>query len=271
MDYINLNSHRGIVNLFADYVLKRLVTNEGIDATIEVTNCGKFFLVNGLTNSKKLLNLHIVKGEFYKEYEKTLKELGYEQINVVDTITYEVELSNKDERLFTFYRTDRPVYSNEVFDFISKPNDLLYFSLSNSGFIELDYSEDKTTDLESFTYSPINITSEFPHGHSWNMGRGQLYYSEYISNQIFNVIKTDKLTFKFSTLKDENDDFKIRVISNSIYPEKTIVSMVLDNFDFNLPSLQNKISGYDILKDILEPTGEKPWLIKDKKKGLVIF
>jgi hypothetical protein len=47
--------------------------------------------------------------------------------------------------------------------------------------------------------------------------------------------------------------------------------MVLDNFDFNLPSLQNKISGYDILKDILEPTGEKPWLIKDKKKGLVIF
>tara|TARA_R110001599_G_scaffold129725_7_gene304312 strand:- start:14749 stop:15564 length:816 start_codon:yes stop_codon:yes gene_type:complete len=271
MDYINLKSHRGVVNLLADYILNKLITDVTIEATIEVTNCGKFFLVNGLTNSKKILSLHIIKEDFYKEYESLLKDLGYEQINVVDTITYDVELATKDEQSFNFYHTKRPIFSKEVIDFTSETTDLSYQSFSNLGFIELDYSEEKTTDLEQFKYSPINITSEFPHGYSWEMGRGNLYYSEYICNQLFNVIRVKELLFKFSTLKDKNDDFKIRVISDSIYSEKTIVSMILDNFNFNITSLKENMSGYNLLNDILNPLGDKPWLVKDKTKGLIIF
>ncbi|MDB4234991.1 hypothetical protein N9828_00685 [bacterium] len=217
------------------------------------------------------MSLHLIKEDFYKEYESSLKVLGYEQINVVDTITYDVELTTKDEHSFNFYHTKRPIFSKEVIDFISETTDLSYHSFSNSGFIELDYSEEKTTDLEQFKYSPINITSEFPHGYSWGMGRGYLYYSEYICNQLFNVINVRELLFKFSTLKDENKDFKIRIISNSIYSEKIIVSMILDNFDFNISSLKEKMVDYNLLDDILEPLENKPWLIKDKTKGLIIF
>ena len=271
MDYINLKSHRGVVNLFADYLLNKLITDVTIDATLEVTDCGKFFLVNGLTNSKKILNLHVIKEDFFKEYESLLTDLGYKQINVVDTITYEVELTTKDEQSFNFYHTKRPIFNKELIDFTSKKTDLSYLSFSNSGFIELDYSEEKTTKLEQFKYSPMNITSEFPNGYSWEMGRGNLYYSEYICNQLFNIIKVKELLFKFSTLKDKNDDFKIRVISNSIYSEKTIISMILDNFNFNISSLKEMMSDYNLLNDILDPLGDKPWLVKDKTKGLIIF
>lgn len=271
MDYINLNSHRGIVNLLADYILKEITTGPEIESSIQVTNCGKFFLVNGLTNSETILDLGKIKMDFITEYKSLLSKFGYETINIVDTITYELDLKKKSEHSFTFYNTQRPIYDKTIFEFLDKDTDLNYQSMSNSGFIELDYSEDGTENLIDFNYSPLNISSDFPHGHSWGMGRGVLYYCEYLTNQIFNVTNTNKITFKYSEEKDEVDDLKIRIISNSIYPEKTIKSMVLDNFDFNLNVLRDTIKGYDVIKDITEPMGEKPWLIKDKKKGLIIF
>ena len=271
MDYINLKSQRGLVNLFADYILSKIITDHSIDASIEVTNCGKFFLVNGFTNSKNILTLHQVKDEFIEEYKSLANSLGYEQMNIVDTITYDVELTSKNEHSFNLYKTDRPVYSKEVFDFISSKTDLNHLSFSNSGFLELDYSEDNTDEINKFKYSPINISSEFPYGYSWKMGRDKLYYSEYVSNHLFNIINVDKLLFKFSLLKDENDDFKIRIISDSLYSEKTIISMVLDNFDLNVSLLKEKMSNYNLLDDILDPIRNKPWLVKDKTKGLIIF
>ena len=47
--------------------------------------------------------------------------------------------------------------------------------------------------------------------------------------------------------------------------------MILDNFDFNISSLKEKMVDYNLLDDILEPLENKPWLIKDKTKGLIIF
>ena len=47
--------------------------------------------------------------------------------------------------------------------------------------------------------------------------------------------------------------------------------MILDNFNFNITSLKENMSGYNLLNDILNPLGDKPWLVKDKTKGLIIF
>jgi hypothetical protein len=47
--------------------------------------------------------------------------------------------------------------------------------------------------------------------------------------------------------------------------------MVLDNFDLNVSLLKEKMSNYNLLDDILDPMGDKPWLVKDKIKGLIIF
>ena len=135
---------------------------------------------------------------------------------------------------------------------------------------ELDYSEDDTSNLNYYTYSPLNISSEFPYGYSLSMGRQELYYSEYICNQLFDVLLTDKLTFKYSSVKVD-DDNQIDIVSNSIHPKKDIISMVLDVFDFDMLMFNNKIKDYDIIEDTTLPFDKKPWLTRDKIKDLILF
>jgi hypothetical protein len=135
---------------------------------------------------------------------------------------------------------------------------------------ELDYSEDDTSNLNYYTYSPLNISSEFPHGYSLSMGRQELYYSEYICNQLFDVLLIDKLTFKYSSVKVDEDN-QIDIVSNSIHPKKDIISMVLDVFDFDMLMFNNKIKDYDIIEDTTLPFDKKPWLTRDKIKDLTLF
>jgi hypothetical protein len=47
--------------------------------------------------------------------------------------------------------------------------------------------------------------------------------------------------------------------------------MVLDVFDFDMLVFNDKIKGYDIMEDITNPFGDKPWLVKDKLKDLILF
>lgn len=271
MKYININSNRGIVNLFADYVLKSIITNDKIDATIQITDCGKFFIVNGLTNSNNIIDINQVKLSFIEEYKELLSEFGYSQMNVIDTITYGVDLKQKDEYWFTYYNSTRPTYKQRTIDLTKKITKVKYHSISNEPSLELDYGEELTDLPTQFTYSPLNISSEFPYGYSFRMGRGLYYYGEYISYQLFNKILSNKIDIKVSLKKNERDDYDIKIVSDSHYHNSVIESMVLDNFNFDLNHFKTTISDYDFLNDILNPLEPKPWMIHDKKKGLVIF
>jgi hypothetical protein len=268
MDFIKLKSNRGLVNLLADFILMEINENEKYDSVIEVSDFGRFFVVNGMTSRKEIINLSDVTTKFKKEYESLLSELGYEEINVIDLIIYDNELSKKEEFWFTFYNTERPCYSEKTINLSS--TNLKYQKISNSS-IELDFSETKTDNLDFFTYSPLNISSEFPHGYSFNMGRNYYYYSEYICNHLFKTLMCSEISFKCSSIKNLNDDFNIDVISKSIYDKEKIKSLILDVFDFNLSKFKNKITGYSYIKDITEPLGEKPWLVKDEIKNIILF
>ena len=57
MKYINENSNRGLVNLFSDYIVKEINKTHQYDVVVEITDCGKFFVVNGMTNSDKVLDM----------------------------------------------------------------------------------------------------------------------------------------------------------------------------------------------------------------------
>lgn len=271
MKYININSHRGIINLFAEYVLDSIVTTNDIDATIEVTDCGKFFLVNGLTNAKEVKDINEIKMVFIEENKELLKTFGYDNINVIDTITYGVELNQKKEYWFTYYNSKRPIYSKEVTKLVNQLKNTKYMSISNENYIELDYEEELTDKLECYVYSPLNITSEFPYGYSFNMGRGLYYYGEYITNQLFPNFLKDKVEFRLSLVKNESNDFNIKIISNSIYKNEDISSMILDNFNFDLKYLESTLKDYNYMEDLINPFEVKPWMVKDIKKGLVIF
>jgi hypothetical protein len=118
--------------------------------------------------------------------------------------------------------------------------------------------------------APLNVSSEFPHGYSLSMGRQEYYYSEYICNQLFDVILTDKLTFKYSSVKQDEDN-QINIQSMSLFPRKDVISMVLDVFDFDMLIFNDMIKGYNIMEDVTKPFDKKPWLIRDKIKDLILF
>lgn len=276
MKYINENSNRGIVNLFADFLVKEINKTQTYDAVIEVTDCGKFFVVNGMTNSDKILDLVKIKEIFFENHKSQLKNFGYDFINIIDLIVYNRDLKKKTDYTFDFYNSERPIYHNNIIVNIlefpqPKFNSITY---NNRLEYELDYSEEDTSNLEYYTYSPLNITSEFPHGYSLSMGRQELYYSEYICNQLFDVIlstnKYTQLTFKYSSIKVDEDN-QIDISVNSIYPKKDIISMVLDVFDFDMLVFNDRIKDYDIMEDITNPFGDKPWLVKDRIKDLILF
>jgi len=275
MKYFNEKSNKGIVNLFADFLVKEINKTNQYDVVIEVTDCGKFFVVNGLTNTDKILDMIQVKDDFYKEYQTLLDQFNYTNLNIIDLIMYEQELIKKFDYVFDFHNSSRPIYHiGLINDLIDNPqpksNSVSYNN--NRLEYELDFSEDDTSNLSYYTYSPLNISSEFPHGYSLSMGRQELYYSEYICNQLFDVILTDKITFKYSSVKsDEDGDFQIDITSNSIHPKKDIISMVLDVFDFDMLVFNDKIKDYDIIEDLTIPFDKKPWLTKDKTKDLILF
>jgi hypothetical protein len=273
MKYVNENSNKGIVNLFADFLVKEINKTNNYDVVIEVTDCGKFFVVNGLTNTDKILDMIQVKDDFYKEYQTLLDQFNYTNLNIIDLIMYEQELIKKFEYIFDFHNSSRPIYHSSIMnDLIDNPQPKFNSISYNNNRLEyeLDYSEDDTSNLNYYTYSPLNISSEFPHGYSLSMGRQELYYSEYICNQLFDVLLIDKLTFKYSSVKVDEDN-QIDIISNSIHPKKDIISMVLDVFDFDMLMFNDKIKNYDIIEDTTLPFDKKPWLTRDKIKDLILF
>jgi hypothetical protein len=274
MKYINQNSNRGIVNKFADFIVKEIIKENNTDAVIEVTDCGKFFVVNGMTNSDKLLDISSVKQKFIDENKTLLTEFGYETLNVVDLIMYNVELVKKDEYWFTFYNSSRPIYHNKVINFVeNESNDLMYNSVEHNDTlsVEIDFSEEKTKKLPYYTNPPLNITSEYPFGYSLNMGRNFLYFSEYIAHNLFSVIKTDTLIFKMSSRLNSDRDYDIEIKTNSIYSNEDIKSMVLDTFDFNLIKFNKSLSNYDLYDDLAKPFELKSWIVKDKISDLTMF
>jgi len=272
MKYINENSNRGIVNLFADYIVNEINKTHQYDVVIEVTDCGKFFVVNGMTTSDKILDIIKVRESFVETYKSLMTKFGYETVNIIDLIMYNRDLSKKTDYTFNFYNSNRPIYHYELINTLIDNDQPKFNSITYTNRLEyeLDYSEENTSNLNYYTYAPLNISSEFPHGYSLSMGRQELYYSEYICNQLFDVILTDKITFKYSSVKVDEDN-QIDIKTTTLFPKKSIISMVLDVFDFDMLVFNDMIKDYNITDDLLKPFDKKPWLVRDKIKDLILF
>ena len=82
MRKINKNSRRGIVNLFADFILSRIDKKE--NSIIQVTDCESFMVINGITTSDKVLDLEKIKSEFSGWFDSELKDVGIDKINTFE-------------------------------------------------------------------------------------------------------------------------------------------------------------------------------------------
>ena len=230
MRKLEKNTRRYFVNLFADYILSKFEKSE--NTIIQVTDCETFVVVNGQTTSSKVLDLNEIKYEFAGWFDDVLSSIGMKDINLIDIIKYEQDI---------------PDFSK--------------------GWIDVNKS------LYVETYEPIseiNVSSEFPYGHSLGCGRGMYYYSHYIFNHMYSLLGVDQLYFRYSNKLDENEDYKIKVVSNSSISKTSIESLVLDVFDMDLTEFNNRLSKYQFFDDITDPNSKKPYLVQDRLKDVIL-
>jgi len=231
MRKLEKNTRRYFVNLFADYILSKFDKKD--NTVIQVTDCETFVVVNGQTTSKEVLDLNELKTEFIELNKELFNSLKKEDINIIDIIKYDQEITDV---LKTWITVNKSLYVTE--------------------------------------YEPIleiNISSEFPYGHSLGCGRGIFYYSHYIFNQMYSLLSVDQLSFRYSSELNEDEDYKIKVVCDSQIPKQTIESLVLDCFDMDLSEFKERLSDYNFTNDITDQSLDKPYLIQDRLKDIVLL
>ena len=231
MRLINKNSKRGITNLFADFILSKIDTSH--KSIIQVTDCGPFMVVNGLTTSEDLLDILKIKEEFIEKFSETLKSLEITNINIIDVIKYSQEIN-----------------------------------MNNKGWVIVNKTPFKE---EPEPINELSISSEFPYGYSLDCGRLMSYYTHYIFNHMYNLLDVDEASLYFTTEQDDDEDLKIKIISNSKINKNSIKSLILDVFDFDLTNFKSRLDTYNLIDDILDPEGEKPYLQQDMLEHIILF
>lgn len=270
MKLINLNSKKGIVNLFADYILKNI--DNKCNTIIQVTDFNHFFIVNGITNHKEILDIPKIKDDFISEYQDLLKKVGYdENLSIMDLIKYDEKIKDETSIECEFYDSTRNIYSPTICEYEFKNNEI--YSINHTNDFIYETARNYKMPLMGFHQSPLQITSEFPHGYSLSMGRTLLYYSEYIAHNIMTSLLGNKIKILLSKEKNFDGEQEIQIDFDEDFLSKNYIkSMILDVFDFNFETFNNKLESYDFCDDIKKPTEDKPWLVKDiNPKDLTIF
>ena len=230
MRKLEKNTRRYFVNLFADFILSKFDKSE--NTIIQVTDFENFVVVNGQTTSSNVLEMLELKSEFIESNKELFNSLDKKDLNVIDIIKYDQEITDLKRGWINV-------------------NKSLYVDQHNP-------------------ISEINISSEFPYGHSLGCGRGMFYYSHYIFNHMYSLLDVDKLYFYYSSDLDENEDYKIKVVSESNYSKSQITSLVLDVFDMDLTEFKERLSNYNFTEDITNPSLDKPYLVQDRLIDVVL-
>lgn len=264
MKLINLNSKKGIVNLFADYILERI--DKQYESIIQVTDLTYFFLVYGITESTDILDLNTIKVDFINEYGELLVSNGYSKnLNIMDLITYDKKpIESKDRHLWVkLHNSDRPIYHPKILNQTLSSNKILSIDYSNELEYEVGVNSSFNTSVK-FKTTELQLSSEFPYGYSLKSGRSLLYYSEYIMNQLFQSIHLNSIELYISNNKSSDGDQVIEVVVDGYEKiENSVKSIILDNFTFDFHQFESKLNDYNLCNDIKKPTESKPWLVKD--------
>jgi len=275
MRYITKYSKRALVNRLAERISQKLSDGNKHDTVIEVTDCGSFLVVQGLTNNTTVLNLQEYKQEFMSLESEFLENVGVKKLNFIDIIDYKSGVDfHKLPYCFEFWNSKRPLYHPEVVDLVENSSDFAseFESINYTNKVELETLFPNHLYVDNTFGGPSNlsITSQFPYGYSLKAGKTKLYYSEYICNQLFSVLNTDRILFRMWDEISENGDYNIQVITNSQYKDEEVKSMVLDIFDFNFTKFENDhLMNYDFVNELTNPLETKSWINRDRVKELM--
>jgi len=274
MKYINNLSKEGFVNQFADFIVKNIDSKH--KSRFQEIDFKSFLVIYGATSSDVVLDLNKIRDSFIEKNQKLVGYLNLKHINIIDLIDYREPLT-QSEYFFTYHKSSRPIFHQTLIDELNKKTTYNKEFLNNINYtdkIELEFYSPFLSDKLNIVNSTnfMAVTSSFPYGFSLSLGRREFYYGEYICNQIFDILKTDKILFKYSSNINQDEDLNIELNCDSMFSFEKIKSLVLDVFDFNLDKFTNDyLKDYDIELDIKNQLGDKPWLVKDRTKDLILF
>ena len=80
MRLINKNSRRGVVNLLADFILSKIDKKE--NSIIQVSDCGPFMVINGMTTSNEVLDLEKIKKEFSDWFSELIPDIEIDKLKL---------------------------------------------------------------------------------------------------------------------------------------------------------------------------------------------
>ena len=273
MRLVLLNSFEGFVNHFADYISGILnseksmsyVTASFIKGDVDIIILSGYYGGNSTYNFNELLNKF---RDMYPFYNLSVLS-PRKTIKIINNLTKE-DFGGIDS-WFTFYKTDRPIYTQNQIENYKK----LY--VNNDGYSSIEPGKlngDVFFPQQSINYTntlSTVITSQYPHGYSIEY-REKLYSAEFLAHNLFRVIKSDKIEMFFwvDTLEELMDDeLCFRIKTQSRWSESKLKSLALDVLcDFNMSEC---ISGYDITQDLTDPVSDKPWLDDYKVGELILF
>jgi len=86
------------------------------------------------------------------------------------------------------------------------------------------------------------LLSEFQYNRSKNLGRLIYYYCKMIFDLCRSNFKMSRINFWFEFNQSENTYSLVSIKTDSYYNDNKLLSIILDNFDFNLVEFDSKIS-----------------------------
>lgn len=72
-------------------------------------------------------------------------------------------------------------------------------------------------------------------------------------------------------LQSIEEDIELEIQTKSMYKTETVKNLILDVFDFDLKVFEEKLENYNILEDIINQDGNKPYLVQDRLQDVIIF
>lgn len=251
MNLKKIGSRLFTVNLFADFILSKIPNTE--ESVIKVVDCTNFLIIKGKTTYNEVLDLVTLTSEFENKYSTVIGNIKI--THTIDLIEYDCDLSYQDSLIQTYHFSKNCSYSEKQINLFNSED-------SSYGF-EVIPKEIKDTELV--------FISEFPHGYSLNQGRLLYYYGKHIFYSIPSSYPYQPLTFKLTTLKDEDGENLFSVYNPFLKgDDEKLRSAILDVFDFDMSWLNTEMKKVDWSVELTNPLDEYSF-IKKKNNNLILF
>lgn len=259
MIYQNTQNRSGLMNLIAEFIVKMLSEDNKSKINVSITDHKKFLVINGQTNSSKILDLDKLRTDFTLKMSESTSMFDISKLNFIDLVDYKStdHMICPKNMNFVFYNSELPRIDQQIIDKVKE--------LEN-----LDYSEISISEIGTHILTPpLNsyekqYQSSFPYGYSLYDWKWIYYYFEYISLNVFPNIKGNYLKINVDS------DLNFSVSSDSLFSDHDIESMIKDVFNFDKNGFVSELKDYDMTKDCLLFI-DRPWLKKDKVKDCIIF